>query len=97
MKESEELENSQTEIQDASVLPSLSISDIPRAIETTTFDKGSIGNIPIRYIDQPTNGITHIRVLTDLSNVPERLRKFVPMFTEFFKRIGTKNYDYKDF
>ncbi len=47
--------------------------------------------------DQPTNGITYVRVKANLKNLPEHLRVFVPMFTEFFSSIGTKNYRYDDF
>jgi Zn-dependent M16 (insulinase) family peptidase len=34
------------------------------------------------WFDQPTNGITYVRVKANLKNVPEHLRVFVPMFSE---------------
>lgn len=38
-----------------------------------------------------------VRIKADLSSLPEELRDFVPMFTEFLPYIGTKNYSYSDF
>ena len=49
------------------------------------------------WFDQPTNGITYVRIKANLKNLPEHLRVFVPMFTEFLSSIGTKNYRYDDF
>jgi Zn-dependent M16 (insulinase) family peptidase len=59
------------------------------------------------WFDQPTNGITYVRVKANLKNLPEHLRVFVPMFTEylhfliisfrFLSSIGTKNYRYDYF
>jgi len=49
------------------------------------------------WFEQPTNGITYVRVKANLKNLPEHLRVFVPMFAEFLSSIGTKNYRYDDF
>jgi Zn-dependent M16 (insulinase) family peptidase len=38
-----------------------------------------------------------VRVKANLKNLPEHLRVFVPMFSEFLSSIGTKNYRYDDF
>ena len=34
------------------------------------------------WFDQPTNGISYVRIKANIKNIPERLRVFVPMFTE---------------
>ena len=49
------------------------------------------------FFDQPTNGISYVRVKCDLTNLPERLRLFVPMFAEFMNSIGTKDHRYDVF
>ena len=38
-----------------------------------------------------------MRVKASLKNLPERLRLFVPMFTELLASVGTKNYRYDEF
>lgn len=56
-----------------------------------------IGNVKVHYYDQPTNGLTYIRIKANLKKLPNELRLFVPMFAEFFENIGTKNYRYDKF
>ena len=51
----------------------------------------------VHFYDQPTNGISYLRVKADLTKVPERLRQFVPMFAEFMGQIGTCNLRYDQF
>jgi presequence protease len=80
-----------------SVLPSLSLEDISRQIEFVDHNISFTGNVKTWWFDQPTNGITYVRVKANLKNLPEHLRVFVPMFTEFLSSICTKNYRYDDF
>lgn len=49
------------------------------------------------WFDQPTNGISYIRIKANLLNLPEHLRIFVPLFKELLSNIGTKNYKYDEF
>jgi Zn-dependent M16 (insulinase) family peptidase len=56
-----------------------------------------VGKTKIHFFDQPTNGISFVRIKANLKNLPQHLRLFVPMFQEFFPHIGTKNYKYDEF
>ena len=49
------------------------------------------------WYEQPTNGISYIRVKANLKNLPEHLRIFVPLFKDLLPNIGTKNYNYNTF
>lgn len=79
------------------VLPTLSLSDIPKQIAFTDSEVKMIGNVKVHFYDQPTNGISYIRLKCNLKKMPEELRLFVPMFGEFLSDIGTKNYRYDVF
>ena len=79
------------------VLPTLSLSDIPKQIAFTDSEVKMIGNVKVHFFDQPTNGISYIRLKCNLKKMPEELRLFVPMFGEFLSDIGTKNYRYDVF
>lgn len=79
------------------MLPSLDIKDINSSIEEVQYETKSIGKIRTWWFEQPTNGINYIRIKADLSGLPNHLRVFVPMFTELFSGIGTKNYKYDQF
>ena len=56
-----------------------------------------IGRVKVHFYDQPTNGISYVRIKANMKNLPARLRLFVPMFSEFLSNIGTKNYKYDAF
>jgi len=98
VQETYQLKEYQEKPQDQSVLPTLSIRDIERQIEFVDFDKSFILNkVKCSWFQQPTNGITYVRIKANLKNLPERHRMFVPMFRELLANIGTKNYRYDAF
>lgn len=97
IKDSAELKKYQEIVQNPDVLPSLSISDIPTSIELVEHQKSRIGEIPVYWFEQPTNGLTHLRIKCNIAHIPENLRILVPAFCEFISEIGTKNYNYSDF
>ena len=75
----------------------MTLADIPKQIEFVDRDIRQVGNVKMTMFDQPTNGISYVRVKANLNNLPQHLRLFVPMFSEFLSRIGTKNYAYDVF
>jgi len=79
-------------------LPTLGIEDIQRSIEFVDSEIRYIGpKIKCHFFDQPTNGISYVRIKANLKNLPEKHRIFVPMFKEMLSNIGTKNYRYDVF
>lgn len=97
VKETAELKRYQEKPQDHTVLPSLSLADIPKNIEFTDKETRMIGNVKVHFYDQPTNGISYVRIKANLKNLPAHLRLFLPMFAEMLGDAGTKNYKYDVF
>ena len=97
LKEAEELKKDQEALQDPDQLPGLTLDDIPSKIEYTDYNKSKIGDVPVYWFEQPTNGITHVRVKLNVSHLPEELKPLLPAYVQFLPEIGTKNYDYKEF
>jgi len=73
------------------------LNDIPKQIVFTDSEVKMVGNVKVHFYEQPTNGISYFRMKVDLKKLPEELRLFVPMFSQFLSDIGTKNYKYDDF
>jgi Zn-dependent M16 (insulinase) family peptidase len=96
LREAKSLREYQEKPQDQTVLPSLGLGDIQRNIEFVDYETSYLGGskVKVQWYDQPTNGITYVRVKLNLKSLPERLRVFVPMFVELLPKIGTKNYRY---
>lgn len=97
IKEAADLSRHQEQLQDHTVLPTLSLSDIPKEITYIDRQTKTIGNVKVHYYEQPTNGLSYFRLKVNLKKLPQELRLFVPMFGEFLSNIGTKNYRYDTF
>jgi Zn-dependent M16 (insulinase) family peptidase len=53
--------------------------------------------VKVHFFEQPTNGISYVRLKANLRTLPQKHRVFVPMFKEMLSNIGTKNYRYDVF
>lgn len=101
VKEAVELVTSQDSEQDVTVLPTLKVSEaVPRDIKkwnSQIFElkSGSITK-PLQIDAQPTNGITYVNILFDITDLPDRLVPYVDLFADFITELGTKNRNYKD-
>ena len=97
VREAVALRDSQDSVQDASVLPTLIVSEaVPREITKWTSEhvKTATGK-PLQLDLQPTNGITYASVLLDVTDVPDRLVPYLDLFADFITELGTKERDYK--
>ena len=55
------------------------------------------GNVDTWWYDQPTNGISYIRMKVGLKGLSTDLRKWVPIFSDIFGKMGTKEFKYSEF
>lgn len=91
------LQKYQSALQDHNVLPTLGLDDIAKQIEFTDREPRRVSNVDTVFYDQPTNGISYVRIKANLKNLPAHLRLFVPMFSEMLNMVGTKNYEAAEF
>lgn len=61
-------------------------------VDYSTSYMGSNKKVKVQWYEQPTNGISYVRIKVDLRSLPPELRLFVPLFRELLPNIGTKNY-----
>jgi len=57
-------------LQDHTVLPTLTLNDIPKQLVFTDSDVKMIGNVKVHFYEQPTNGISYFRMKVDLKKLP---------------------------
>jgi len=80
------------------ILPCLNLEDIPSVVETVTHQNVNLmKDIPLMFFDQPTNGISFVRIKADVKSIPEELKSYIPLYNLLLPRIGTKNYSYEEF
>ena len=60
----------QESLQNHEVLPTLTLADIPKQIELIESEIRIIGKTKIHFFDQPTNGISFVRIKANLKNLP---------------------------
>eukprot|EP00959_Pyramimonas_sp_CCMP1952_P446088 9339756-Pyramimonas_sp.AAC.1 len=67
--EAKALKAAQEAPQAVETLPTLGTADIPAEVERTESKLATVGPVPVQWNDQRTNGITHVNMLYDLSQV----------------------------
>lgn len=79
-------------------LPILQLSDISSEIERVEYArKIMINGIPVKYISQPTNGITYLRIKFDILDIPLHLRQLFPLYAEIAPLLGTLKHSHQLF
>lgn len=89
------LQNKQESFEDVSCLPTLKLEDIPRESEKVELIKKSLHDMTLMLNAQPTNGIIYFKALMELADIPEKLLKYVPLFTTVLGQLGTKSRDHR--
>jgi presequence protease len=80
IQEAIELKKEQEQVQDPDQLPGLTLADIPPTIEKIEHNKSKIGVVPVYWFEQPTNGVTHLRIKLNISHLPPHMRELIPTF-----------------
>ncbi|ORX92907.1 hypothetical protein K493DRAFT_285259 [Basidiobolus meristosporus CBS 931.73] len=85
-----ELRRYQDIVEDVSCLPSLSLSDIPVDGEETPLDHDDIDGVPVQWCSTSANGISYLRIISPLPDLPEDLKPYLPLFCDALTFLGTR-------
>ncbi|PNY28791.1 Mitochondrial presequence protease [Tolypocladium capitatum] len=85
------VEQNKTNTEDLSCLPTVHVKDIPRSQELVVLRDEKSNGTPIQWREAPTNGLTYVRAINTLENLPDDLRELIPLFTDSIMRLGTKD------
>uniref|UniRef100_A0A7G3AJ21 Presequence protease, mitochondrial n=1 Tax=Lutzomyia longipalpis TaxID=7200 RepID=A0A7G3AJ21_LUTLO len=92
-----ELEKCQKRVEDANILPCLTISDIPKTIERTRVEKMIITGTPTHLITADTNGVTYFRGIFSAAHLSDQERLLLPLLLDVIDQFGTTHQSYRDF
>uniref|UniRef100_A0A5K3FZR3 Presequence protease, mitochondrial n=1 Tax=Mesocestoides corti TaxID=53468 RepID=A0A5K3FZR3_MESCO len=81
-----ELAAKQKQEEDLSCLPCLSLVDIPPKCRPEPFTETQMGESPLQLNQAPTNGLTYFHALANISDLPQELLIYVPIFTCLFSK-----------
>ncbi|KAI1376619.1 Metalloenzyme, LuxS/M16 peptidase-like protein [Hypoxylon crocopeplum] len=85
------VEQSKSNTQDLSCLPTVHVRDIPRQKEPVVLRDEAVHGTTIQWHEAPTNGLTYFRAINTFDNLPDELRSLIPLFTDSIMRLGTKD------
>lgn len=85
--------------EDITVLPTLTINDINRSCSKTNLEKIKIGQVPVQYSSQPTNGLVYFNAVLQLQPeiFPKKLLPYLPLFTHLMTKLGAGKYNRNEF
>lgn len=97
VKKTKELAAFQEAVDDEETLkciPLLKREDLKREANRYIYEEKKIGDIPVLYHDIFTNGISYIRFIFDMKNVPTEYWTYVGLLRSFIGLLDTDNYTY---
>ena len=98
LKEAEKLLEAQGKEEDSDVLPTLLVEDISKIVKYIEYESQyTISKVPVSYIIEPTNGITYVRVKSDIKDLPADLKPLFPVYKKLINSLGTKQHPYNEF
>jgi Zn-dependent M16 (insulinase) family peptidase len=66
-----------------------------RQVERTVSRFTEVAGTKVQWNDQRTNGITHVNLLYDLSELPWHLVPYLPLFSSLLSELGAGDRDYR--
>lgn len=83
--------------EDVNVLPTLKIEDIKEDVERYKLENKKIIDVPLQIATEPTNGVCYYRGILNTQGLAQELKPLLPLFNNIISKMGTKNYDYRNF
>ncbi|MBF0452240.1 MAG: insulinase family protein [Candidatus Magnetomorum sp.] len=92
-KDAAELTSLQDAPEDLTILPTLTVKDVPPDIVVVS-ENQELTHDRLTCFEQPTRGIVYFGSSQGINALPEKYIMRIPFFCFAFSRIGTKDYDY---
>lgn len=95
---SKEIERTANSSENIEVLPMLNVEDLNTDLDILKFDiETVVSGLKIKYLICPTNGLTYLRIKSDIFDLPEPLRELLPLYRAIINHLGTNKHSQWDF
>ena len=88
------LQQRQQEQDDDSILPKVTLADIPPDIKKIPLNRHEAQEICITDSAQGTNGLVYLQMVIDLPSLPEHLLALLPLYASFLSELGCDGKSY---
>ena len=97
LRQTKELSDRQTQLDDPSVLPKVTLEDVPKHISEPAHATTSLPNSGIThtFFGLPTNGLTYQQVVIELPELANELLDILPLYTTCLPEFGVGVKDYE--
>jgi Zn-dependent M16 (insulinase) family peptidase len=92
--QAEALDKRQQQVDDDSVLPKVTLNDIPKESLYPQGDKKQAGHYPINFYTAGTNGLSYQQVIMNLPELDQPLLTALPWYTLCLTEMGIGSQDY---
>lgn len=94
IEQSKALEERQNQKDDESILPKVTISDVPDEIHEITGETHQIGQVPLHSYAQGTNGLVYHQVIIEMPQLEDELTALLPYYSNCLTELGVGKQDY---
>lgn len=84
----------QTEVDDESVLPKVSLADVPADIRTAHGQSSSLSKTTLHSYSRSTNGLVYQQLLIELPKLSPDLLALLPHYSNSLTEVGNGDHDY---
>ncbi|GAA0794066.1 insulinase family protein [Marinobacterium sediminicola] len=95
IEQAEALEARQQQVDDDSILPCVTLEDVPAALHLPTAAELAKGPANTTWYNAGTNGLVYQQVIIDLPELSEREQSLLPIFTYCLTELGCGERDYR--
>ncbi|MGK0291563.1 MAG: Zn-dependent M16 (insulinase) family peptidase, partial [bacterium] len=96
MQSQKEMKEFQEQEEDLSILPTLTVQDIPKEISKVFPLNRKHQTFDVKYYQQPTNGILYFSLHFKIQSIAEEDRKYLPLLSYLFVRCGAGGLSYEE-
>jgi len=94
IEQSKALEARQNQKDDESILPKVTITDVPEDIHEITGKTRQVGQLPLHSYAQGTNGLVYHQVIIEMPQLEDELTALLPYYSNCLTELGVGEHDY---
>ncbi len=96
IKQAAALEARQTQIDDESILPKVTLQDVPAEMHVPVSEQQSLAGQTLDWYGQGTNGLIYQQVIIDLPELTEEELQIMPLFSHCMTELGCGERSYQE-
>lgn len=96
VKQAEDLEARQEQVDDESILPKVTLEDVPETMHIPESEELEVSGQPLTWYGQGTNGLVYQQIIIDLPDLTQEELQVLPLFSQCMTELGCGNRTYQE-